>query len=248
MPSGAACKMIGGLTIRREALSRTVRLVTTARLRPSVLLELVGAEDIAALAEIEGATSNRLLAQSRGAGEIQPYEMVYGIPHAAFINAAFAYAKPREANRFNGPDRGAWYAGFETETSIAEVQFHMTEMLRDAGSFEAVVEYSELFASFAGDFLDLRPHPNVSALDPTKAIGYPAGNSLADAARGCGLNGILYPSVRKSGGICIAALVPHAVQSVAQGDVYRMIWDGSSEPEVVRIECENKASLKKEAS
>ena len=240
--------MLEGLTIRREAFPRTVRLVTTARLRPSVLLELVGAEDIAALAEIEGATSNRLLAQARGAGEVQPYEMVYGVPHAAFINAAFAYAKPREANRFNDPDRGAWYAGFETETSIAEVQFHMTEMLRDAGSFEAVVEYSELFASFAGDFLDLRSHPEITALDPTKSIGYPAGNALADATRARGLNGIIYPSVRKSGGTCIAALVPHAVQSVAQGDVYRMTWDGSPEPNVVKIECENKTLLEREAS
>lgn len=240
--------MIEGLIIRREAFPRTVRLVTTARLRSSVLLDLVGSDDIAALAEIEGATSNRLLAQARGAGEVQPYEMVYGVPHAAFINAAFAYAKPRESNRFNDPDRGAWYAGFETETSIAEAQFHMTEMLRDAGSFEAVVEYSELFASFAGDFLDLRSHPEVGALDPNKAIGYPAGNALADAARARGLNGIIYPSVRKSGGTCIAALVPHAVQSVAQGDVYRMTWDGSPVPEVARIECENKALLKKEAS
>jgi hypothetical protein len=81
--------MLEGLTITRVALSRTVRLVTTARLRESVLLGLVGAEDLEALAEIEGATSNRLVAQSRGAGEVQSYELVYGVPHASFINAAF---------------------------------------------------------------------------------------------------------------------------------------------------------------
>ena len=68
-----------------------------------------------------------------------------------------------------------------------------------------------------------------------KAIGYPAGNALADAARAKGLNGIIYPSVRHSGGTCIAALFPHAVQSVAQGDVYRMTWRGSSEPEIEKV-------------
>jgi hypothetical protein len=34
-------------------------------------------------------------------------EFVYGVPQAHFINAAFAYAKPKELNRFNGPGRGA---------------------------------------------------------------------------------------------------------------------------------------------
>ena len=224
--------MIDGLTVTRAALPRTVRLVTTARLRKSVLLDLVEPEELEALVEIEGATSNRLLAQARGAGEVQPYELVYGVPHATFINASFAYAKPREPNRFNGTDRGAWYAALDVETSIAEVRFHLTEVLAATGVFEATVEYAELFASFAGEFLDLRPHPRHLSLHPDKAIGYPVGNALADAARVRGLNGIIYPSVRRSGGTCVAALHPHAVQSVAQGDVYRMVWSGSPVPDV----------------
>ncbi len=227
--------MIDGLTVAREALPRTVRLVTTARLRESVLLDLVGREDLAALAEIEGATNNRLLAQARGAGEIQPNELVYGVPHAVFINAAFAYAKPRELNRFNGPGRGAWYAGLDVDTCMAEVTHHMTEMLAATGIFEASAEYAELFAGFAGEFLDLRPHPDHPSLHPDKAIGYPVGNALAEAVRATGLNGIIYPSVRHPGGTCVAALFPHAVQSVAQGEVYRMTWRGSPEPEVKKL-------------
>ena len=228
--------MLDGLTITQGALPRTVRLVTTARLRESVLLGLVGQEDLAALAEIEGATSNRLLTQMRGSGEVQPYEMVYGVPCAAFINAAFAYAKPREMNRFNGPDRGAWYGGFEIETSLAQVRFHMTQMLAATGVFEAIVDYAELHASFAGDFLDLREHPKHPSLNPEKSLGYPAGNALAEAVRVKGLNGIIYPSVRKVGGTCIAALFPHAVQSVAQGAIHRMTWNGSPEPTVERLD------------
>ncbi|KFG90838.1 hypothetical protein BV98_001369 [Sphingobium herbicidovorans NBRC 16415] len=227
--------MLEELTIRREALPRTVRLVTTARLRSSVLLNLVDETDLAALAEIEGATSNRLVAQSRGAGEVQSYELVFGVSHANFINAAFAYAKPREPNRFNGADRGAWYAGLDVETSLAEVCFHLTSFLEATGRFNAVVEYAELFASFAGEFLDLRPHGDHPALNPNKALGYPVGNALADAARASGLNGIIYPSVRHPGGTCLAALFPHAVQSVAQGDVYRMTWAGSPEPTIEKV-------------
>ena len=48
--------------LTRLALERTVRLVSTARLRDPVLLALVDADDLDALAEIEGATSARLRA------------------------------------------------------------------------------------------------------------------------------------------------------------------------------------------
>lgn len=224
--------MLDGLKISREAIERTVRLVTTARLRESVLLDLVDEAELEALSEIEGATSTRRIAQARGAGEVQPHELVYGVPHAHFINACFAYAKPREPNRFNGADRGAWYAAFDVETCLAEVKFHLIEMLAAAGDFNATVDYAEMFASFAGEFLDLRAHPGHVSLNPEKTVGYPVGNALAEATRARGLNGIIYPSVRCPGGTCLVALFPHAVQSVTQGDVYRMVWDGAPEPAV----------------
>src|SRR3546814_6744793 len=63
----------------------------------------------------------------------------------------------------------------------------MTEALAATGVFEAVVEYAELFASFASEFLDLRGHVDHPALHPDKSIGYPQGNALADAARARGL-------------------------------------------------------------
>src|SRR4051812_39439952 len=191
--------MLDGLTISRLGIERTVRLVTTARLREAVLLDLVDASELAALSEIEGATSHRRITQARGAGGLHAHELIYDIPHAHFINAAFAYAKPRQPNRFNGADRGAWYAAFEVETSVAEVVFHLTEALAAAGDYHAVVDYAEMFASFAGEFIDLRTHPAHQALNPDKTVGYAAGNALADAARARGLNGIIYPSVRHPG-------------------------------------------------
>jgi RES domain-containing protein len=225
--------VLDALTVARVAFARTIRLVTTARLRKAVLAGLVDSgEELEALAELEGATSNRLVAQNRGFETLPPEELVYGVPHAKFINAAFAYAKPRELNRFNGPARGAWYAALELETCVREVTFHMTEFLAQAGDFNAVVDYAEMYASLAGEYLDLRPHQDHPSLDPDKAIGYPAGNALADAARATGLNGVIYPSVRHAGGTCIAALWPHAVQSVTPGDVLRLTWRGSRKPSV----------------
>lgn len=227
--------MLDGLPVIREAFPRTVRLVTTARLRPPVLEELVAPEEVAALAELEGATSQRLITQARGAAGVEAHEMVFGVPYANFINASFAYAKPREPNRYSGTDRGAWYAALEIETSLAEVCFHLTEAIAVTGVFEAVVDYAELSASFAGEFVDLRSKGDHPSLDPRKELGYPAGNVLADAARARGLVGIVYPSVRRAGGTCLVALWPQAVQSVAQGKVYRLTWSGDRAPSVEEV-------------
>jgi len=224
---------IDGVPVVTEAFLRTVRLVSTARLRPPVLTPLADGEaELAALAEIEGATSARLTAQSTGISGLRPNELVYDVPHANFINASFAYAKPREPNRFNGPNRGAWYAALEVATCLAEVSFHMAAFLAAAGDFHATVDYAEMFASAAGDFLDLRDAPHHPCLGIDIATAYPLGNALADQARANALNGIVYPSVRHVGGTCLALLRPAAVQSVRQGDVYRLMWDGVREPTV----------------
>lgn len=216
------------LPLVREAFPQTVRLVTTARLREAVMSPLADDSDgLSLLAEIEGATSGRLIAEERGLGAVTAEELVHGVPHAKFINASFAYAKPREPRRFNPADRGAWYAALAVETCLAEVGYHHTQALANAGDFNAVIEYGEMHASMAGEFVDLRRIPDHPSLHADPDAGYPAGNGLAARARGAGHNGIIYPSVRQAGGTCIAALWPNVVQSVAQGAMHRLTWSGS---------------------
>lgn len=217
--------------VSRIAIERTVRLASTARLRDPVLSKLVGERHLADLAEIEGATSARLTAERQGTENLPAGELVAGLPRANFINAAFAYFRPRELNRFNGPRRGAWYAALDVETCRKEVAFHLARELQRVNDCNAVVDYAELFASFAGEFIDLRdadPPPECLHADPE--IGYPAGNKLAELIRRQGRNGIIYPSVRHAGGTCLVALWPTAVQSVAPGRVWRATWAGSAAP------------------
>jgi hypothetical protein len=216
------------LHLARVAFPRTVRLVSSARLREAVMTPLADTpEELALLAEIEAATSGRLIAQERGLGALTASELVHGVPHARFINASFAYAKPRQPMRFSPANRGAWYAALVVETCIAEVGFHLTRALDDAGDFNAIVDYGEMLASMSGLFVDLRDVPDHPSLDPDTAIGYTAGNAVAAVARAEGHNGIIYPSVRHRDGTCIAALWPNVVQSVVQGALYRLTWSGS---------------------
>ena len=61
------------------------------------------------------------------------------------------------------------------------VGFHLTRELQRVNDFNAVVDYTEMFASFAGEFVDLRSvNPRPDCLHPDPAVGYPVGNSLAE--------------------------------------------------------------------
>lgn len=217
---------------------RGVRLVASARLRDPILNALSDSEEERrAIEEIEGYSSRRLSAERRGTDAIMAGEFLHGVPQAAFVNAAFAYFRPRELNRFNGPGRGAWYASLTgTSTGVAEIVFHVERELARIGRFETRIEYAELLASFAGEFVDLRDlAERPDCLHPDTAIGYSAGNALATEVRGRGVNGIVYPSVRDPAGVNLVALFPHAVQSVAQGAVVELRWQGAPGPAVTRL-------------
>ena len=113
----------------------------------------------------------------------------------------------------------------------------MERELANISDFNATVDYAEMFASFIGDFVDVREvNPRPRFLDPNPAKSYKAGNLVADSVRAAGHYGIVYPSVRHARGTCLVALVPHAVQSVTQGRVVRLAWTGSSGPMMSEVD------------
>jgi hypothetical protein len=215
----------------------TVRLISTGRLKDPVLLPLAanhGAlEDLAAL---ESATNGRLLAQETGLPELDPRELVFGRAGFTFVNAAFTHTRPY-ANRFNDETRGAWYCGFDADTAIDEVSFHLTRELEAVNRFENVTDYAELVSDFFGSFHDMRGAEREveQVLHKDPAIAYPAGQSLARQLRiGHASNGIVYPSVRRVGGTCLVCFRPDLVQNLRQGGIWRLEWQGTPAPSVIR--------------
>jgi hypothetical protein len=209
----------------------TVRLIPSARLRPPVLAPLAPNQDfLRDLSDLEGATSGRLQSQARGQVGLSAHELVYGVPMHTFINAAFTYTRPG-GNRFNDENRGAWYAGFDVETSLREVSYHLSKALKAVGRFENQTDYAELRADFIGPFFDVRDEEGPAAyLSEDTIVAYPAGQLLARSILRAGGNGIIYPSVRHNRGICIAAFRPHVVQNVRQGALWRLKWTGDPDP------------------
>ncbi len=152
--------------------------------------------------------------------------------HLAVVNAAFTHAHPL-GSRFNGPDRGAWYAAFETKTAQAEVAFHKTVQLAEVGRFEDDVTFDDYRADFSGEFHDLRgPNDWTDYLDPDT---YVQSQALAERLLDGGSLGIVYPSVRRAGGTCVVCFRPALVMNVRKGTTYRFRWSGHPTPTIAAV-------------
>ncbi len=218
--------------------TRTIRQPDTHRLIPSVsvngdesVLARIADDDthLQALVDLDHATNDRLLAEHGLLPGIGIHELVFGTPHCRVINATFTHAHPF-GSRFNGPDRGAWYAGFALETAQAEVAFHKSVQLAEIARLHDDVTYDDYLADFGGELHDLRGQPAfASCLSPTS---YQASQDLAAQLLDVGATGVVYPSVRHPGGTCIACFRPALVGNVRRGRTYRFQWHGTAHPTI----------------
>jgi RES domain-containing protein len=207
---------------RRTGAHRLIPAKYTAE--ESVLEELaLPAHTLADLSELDAATNERKIAERGGNAAIGPGELLYGVPEAHIVNAAFAHPGPA-GGRFNDARRGAWYAGFALETSVREVAYHKRRFLQEARIGERLTfEYQDFLADFAGrfHFLDRGEMRKCLKAEPVPEC-YLAGQALAASLLETGSEGVVYPSVRHRGGTCIACFRPALVFHPRRGKAYRI--------------------------
>ncbi len=211
----------------------TSRLISAKYSDESVLARIADNDaHLKDIFELDQATNDRLLAENDLAPGISSHELVFGVPSFRIVNAAFCHPHPT-GSRFNGPERGAWYAGFEIETAQAEVAHHKWLELVEISWPEETAIYVEYRADFSGDFHDLRGENEFTAcLDPAS---YLESQRLAAELLAADSLGIVYPSVRRSGGTCIVCFRPAIVGNVRKGVVYQFEWSGSPIPKIREI-------------
>jgi RES domain-containing protein len=205
----------------------THRLIPAKYAGQSVLEELdLPANVISDLSELDSVTNELMIAERARNAAIGPGELLYGVPEAQIVNAAFTHPGPFGA-RFNSSRRGAWYAGVELKTSLNEVAHHKRRFLKDArikGRY--TFEYADFLADFSGEFHTLDDEELKTCLvpEPTPQC-YAPSQVLAETLLNRGSNGIVYPSVRYPSGTCIVCFRPALVFHPRRGNGYRLSID-----------------------
>jgi hypothetical protein len=198
--------------------------VISSRFPPIHLFERVaGAEDWEALYWLESLTNPRLR-DDVGEIELVPREdRIFG-PGASVIMAPFTHLNP-EGSRFADDTFGAFYAAASLDTSIAETRYHREIFLRATRQRPLELDMRTYLCDVAASFHDIRGKrermPEI--YDPDS---YVASQKFARSLKLAGSNGIVFDSVRHSGGQCLAAYRPRLVQNCRQGTHLRYVWDG----------------------
>jgi RES domain-containing protein len=198
----------------------------------TVLEEVADNEAILAdAARLDAATNERIQGEHNGLSGISPFELVYGIPNAHIIRAAFLHPGPF-GSRFNDTTRGAWYAANKVSTSVAEVAYHkakrLSEMVVPGLPYERpdedVSTYDDWQADFRGPFHVLEPREDYTdCLQPEPVPQcYLPSQGLARQLLAQQANGVLYPSVRHKGGTCLACFRPALVYEPRRGARYEV--------------------------
>jgi hypothetical protein len=190
-------------------------------------------EHLQSIFELDAATNDRLLAEHQRFHGIGVEELIAGVPCSHVVNAAFCHPHPL-GSRFNGPDRGAWYAGVALETAQAEVAFHKRVELEETGWMEEEsITYDDYLADFSAPFHDLRRAEGFRAcLDPQS---YVASQALAERLLEAGSLGLVYPSVRHAGGTCLGCFRPPLVTNVRRDGTYRFTFRPHQAPAIARL-------------
>ncbi len=169
---------------------------------------------------LDGATNDRIQGEQEGLIGISTYELVYGIPNAHIVNAAFTHTN-EAGSRFSDQARGAWYAADELETSLAEVTYHKARRLAEIvvpelpgeRPDEEVSTYDDWLADFRSTFHVLEPADKFSeCLQPEPVPQcYAASQRMARRLLDLQSNGLSYNSVRRKNARCLVCFRPALV-------------------------------------
>jgi hypothetical protein len=151
---------------------------------------------------------------------VKPDDRIYG-HGAGLIMAAFAW--PGKPSRFSDGSRGTYYAADSEETAVAETRYHDELFL--VGSAPIVLEKTLIHAALAATLVDIRLGSS-SPPDVYNPTLYHAGQAFGDLVRRLDGYGIVYSSVRRTDGECVAIFRPTALQGAQAVRTLAYEWDG----------------------
>jgi hypothetical protein len=216
-----------GLTIeRRRVVWRPAWRILPSRFPPIDLFERIAdPADWDALIALESLTNDRIRDEVGNIALVPAEERVSG-PGASVIMAAFTHPNP-DGSRFSDGSYGVFYAADKLATAIAETIFHREAFMRATSQPRMELDMRVYTVDLEGDLHDVTGQqdvlPRVYDLDD-----YSAGQVLAARLRAGYSNGIVYDSVRHTGGTCAAVFRPRCLSNPRQERHLCYVWSGRS--------------------
>lgn len=177
-----------------------------------------------ALITLEQLTNPRVRDEVGEIALVPPDERVSG-PGASYVMASFTHIN-RRGSRFSDGTFGVYYAAAELETAIAETVHHFEAFARDSGDPVRMEDMRVLVGTMAEDFEDVAVLAEPQRSQVLDTDNYSASQAYARALRDDGALGVVYPSVRRTGGTCIGAFRPRAVGIPRQERHLKYRWNG----------------------
>lgn len=220
------------LAVRRVLWKAAVRIIPTV-FPPIDLFERVAApEHLDAVLAIESAFNPRLRDAVGDLSLVPPDERVVG-PGAGYIMAAFTHVSP-DGSRFSNGTYGVFYAAQREATAIAETRYHRERFMRATRQERAELDMRVLTVTVKAPLHDLRGMANVIP-DVYRLDDYTASQLLGGALRAGGSNGVVYDSVRHTGGKCVGVFRPRLLSLCRERKYLRYIWDGTRISDVLEL-------------
>ncbi len=182
-------------------------------------------EDFDALYALEAMTNDRLRDEIGEISLVPAEERLFGNGSSP-IMAAFTHLNP-EGSRFSDGSYGVFYCAHEQETAIAETRYHATLFMSATNEPPVRLQMRLYTVKAAGEVADLR---QAALAEPriTDPDDYGYAQALGRKLRAEDTQGILYPSVRKPGGECLAALRTGILSNCLHAAYLEYNWDGRS--------------------
>jgi hypothetical protein len=192
---------------------------------PAIALfeRIASLEDFDALYALEAMTNDRLRHEMGDISLVPPEERLFG-EGSSPIMAAFTHLSP-QGSRFSDGSYGVFYCARKKQTAIAETRHHQTRFMSATNEPPMRLQMRLYSVKAKGQVADLREasRTDTRIVDPDN-YGYAQG--IGRTLRSEGALGILYPSVRQSGGQCLAALRPGLLKNCLHAAYLEYNWNG----------------------
>jgi hypothetical protein len=210
---------------------RAHRIINSKYPPISLFEDIANPADWELLASAESKTNPRLF---EGIGNLAhvPHERRVAGPGASWVMAPFVHASPDRPGRFHSGDDGAYYAGDSSEVALFETIYHFENFLRATSEPPCSATFRELVGQLEADLHDLRGLEFAGCLEPNS---YAESQRMAAELREQGSPGVLYPSVRYPGGLCVALFYPDVPRIPSQASHYRYHWNGDRVTHVTNL-------------